>query len=192
MAGECDLVAFLKAHEDDRILRRIIDLHSHAQPHECPEWAWQDPDHPEDPPETRTGWALDGACETLRLLALPHASRDGYRPEWAPTKQTPMERNPHMSSLEATDAASEAVRTGFRITLDDLKSRVATHEFIERGVLSVCLMQMDNGFWLVGKSAPVDPNNYDAEYGRQLAYDDALRQAWPLLAFSHLDRAREG
>jgi hypothetical protein len=92
-----------------------------------------------------------------------------------------------MSALEAIDAESEAVRTGFRITLEYMKSRVASHEFIERGVLNVCVIQLDNGFWLVGKSAPVDPANYNAEYGRQLAYDDALRQAWPLFAFSHLE-----
>lgn len=90
-------------------------------------------------------------------------------------------------SLEAIDAASEAVRKGFRITLDDLKARVAEVEYVERGVLNVCLMRLDNGFWLVGKSAPVDPANYSADYGRQLAYDDALRQAWPLLAFAHLE-----
>lgn len=93
-----------------------------------------------------------------------------------------------MSSLEATDAASEAVRTGFRITLDDLKARVASVEYLVRGVLTVAVLQLDNGYWLVGKSAPVDPDNYNAEYGAQLAHDDALRQAWPLLAFAHLDR----
>jgi hypothetical protein len=92
-----------------------------------------------------------------------------------------------MSALEAVDAESEAVRTGFRITLDYMKSHVASAENIERGVLNICLMQMDNGYWLVGKSAPVDPSNYNAEYGRQLAYDDALRQAWPLYAFAHLE-----
>jgi hypothetical protein len=93
-------------------------------------------------------------------------------------------------SLEAIDAASEAVRTpgAFRVTLDDLKARVADVEYIERGVLNVAVLQLDNGFWLVGKSAPVDPANYNAEYGRQLAYDDALRQAWPLMAFAHLER----
>lgn len=90
-------------------------------------------------------------------------------------------------SLEAIDAASAAVRKGFRITLADLKARVADVEYIERGVLNIAVMQLDNGYWLVGKSAPVDPSNYDAEYGRELAYDDALRQAWPLLAFAHLE-----
>lgn len=93
-----------------------------------------------------------------------------------------------MAALETIDAQSEAVRTGFRITLDDLKARVQTVEYVARGVLNVALLQLDNGFWLVGKSAPVDPDNYNAEYGRQLAYDDALRQAWPLLAFAHLER----
>ncbi|MDN5859936.1 MAG: hypothetical protein L0H84_15080, partial [Pseudonocardia sp.] len=92
-------------------------------------------------------------------------------------------------SLEAIDTASEAVRTpgAFRVTLDDLRARVADVEYIERGVLNVAVLRLDNGYYLVGKSAPVDPGNYNAAYGRQLAYDDALRQAWPLVAFVHLD-----
>lgn len=35
------------------------------------------------------GWVSDeptSACLTLRLLALPYADRDSYRPEWAPTE----------------------------------------------------------------------------------------------------------
>lgn len=93
-----------------------------------------------------------------------------------------------MNSLEATDAASEAVRKGgFRVTLDDLKSRVADVEYITREHLTICVVKLDNGFFLVGKSAPVDPVNYDEDHGRQLAHDDALRQAWPLLAFAHLE-----
>lgn len=91
-------------------------------------------------------------------------------------------------SLEATDVASEAVRkNGFRVTLADLRARVSTVEYIERGTLTIAIIQLNNGFWLIGKSAPADPNNYDAEYGRQLAYDDALRQAWPLVAFVHME-----
>lgn len=92
-----------------------------------------------------------------------------------------------MSALEAVDAASEAVRTGFRITLEDLKARVADVEYVTREHLTVAIVKLDNGFFLVGKSAPVDPDNFNAEYGKQLAHDDALRQAWPLLAFAHLE-----
>jgi hypothetical protein len=39
---------------------------------------------------------------------------------------------------------------------------------------------LDNGFVLVGKSAPADPGNFNEELGRNFAKDDALRQMWPL------------
>lgn len=90
-------------------------------------------------------------------------------------------------SLKDIDDASEAVRTGFRITLADLEARVDEVEYVQREHLNVCILRLDNGFYLVGKSAPVDPANYNERYGRELAYDDALRQAWPLLAFAHLE-----
>lgn len=93
-----------------------------------------------------------------------------------------------MGSLEATDAASEAVRKGFRITLADLKARVESVEYIVRDHLTIAVLVLSNGWYLVGKSAPVDPDNFDAEYGKTLAYDDALRQAWPLVAFAYLER----
>lgn len=93
-----------------------------------------------------------------------------------------------MSGLEATDAAAAAVQTGYRITLEDLRARVHRTEYIRRGVLTVCILRLDNGYWLVGRSAPVDPSNYDQAHGDQAAHDDALRQAWPLLAFATLER----
>jgi Phage protein (N4 Gp49/phage Sf6 gene 66) family len=92
-----------------------------------------------------------------------------------------------MSELERIDQESEAVRVGFRITLDDLRARVTDTEYITRDHLTIAVIKLDNGFYLVGKAAPVDPDNYNAEYGRKLANDDALRQAWPLLAFAHLE-----
>lgn len=50
--------------------------------------------------------------------------------------------------------------------------------------LTVHLVVMKNGFSIVGKSAPLDPNNYDAAFGRKLAREDAIRQLWPLMAFA--------
>lgn len=90
-------------------------------------------------------------------------------------------------SLESIDEKSEAVRKGFRVTLAQMKARVAGQEFIHRDHLTICVLTLDNGWFLVGKSAPVDPDNYDADHGRELAYDDALRGLWPLLAFAHLE-----
>ncbi len=94
-------------------------------------------------------------------------------------------------SLEEIDRRSGEVQQrtgGFRITLEDLKAAVESTEYVQRETLTVCVIRLRNGWWLVGKSAPVDPNNYDAEHGQHLAHEDALRQAWPLLAYAHLDR----
>lgn len=95
-------------------------------------------------------------------------------------------------SLEATDQASEAVRKGFRITLAYMKTRISTLDYFYHDQLTIAVITLDNGWKLTGKSAPVDPNNYDAEHGKSLAYDDALRQAWPLFAFSYLEGTTNG
>jgi hypothetical protein len=45
--------------------RRILELHSSPDP-SCDACGWIQP------------------CETVRLLALPYADKEGYRPEWRP------------------------------------------------------------------------------------------------------------
>lgn len=55
-------------------------------------------------------------------------------------------------------------------------------------LLSICLLVMKNGFTVVGKSAPASAANFDAEYGRQLAYEDAIKQLWPLMGFALRER----
>jgi hypothetical protein len=68
--------------------RRILDLHPHL-PVVQPIWPGL-PSHEDDGPhrigcqtckfsDTTTWW-----CDTVRLLALPHAGRPGYRDEWRP------------------------------------------------------------------------------------------------------------
>lgn len=97
-----------------------------------------------------------------------------------------------MSSLDATDAASEAVRKGFRVTLADLKAKVEVVEYDQKDApLTVCKIRTRDGWWLVGSSASVDPENFDAGHGRELAYADALRQLWPLEAYAWLVSQRD-
>ena len=47
---------------------------------------------------------------------------------------------------------------------------------------------MRNGFVVIGKSAPAAPKNFDAEKGRTFAYEDAVRQLWPLMGFALRDK----
>jgi hypothetical protein len=85
-----------------------------------------------------------------------------------------------------------------RITTEDAKARVArmlapkvTEESIKRKIKDVrygsvgpsgtmCTIMMRNGFQVVGFSASASVENFDEEVGRRYAYDNALKQLWPL------------
>lgn len=95
-----------------------------------------------------------------------------------------------MSTLEESDRAAEAVRKGFRITLDDLQLRIVDEDYAVHDTLTVCVLTLDTGWHEVGTSAAVDPANFDADLGRRLARDDAVRKLWPLLAFAWLEDQR--
>lgn len=91
-------------------------------------------------------------------------------------------------SLEQTDEASRAVqKTPWRISLDYIEGQVLQETFTRGALLplmTICEMQFKNGFVVLGKSAPADPENFNAELGQRFAREDALRQSWPLFAFA--------
>ena len=95
-------------------------------------------------------------------------------------------------SLEATEAESSAVaKTPNRVTLDYMKSRIADVEYINPSVnpiITIAVVQYENGFVLVGKSAPADPENFNKELGQKFAYEDAVRQIWQLEGFALRER----
>tara|TARA_R110000868_G_scaffold102049_5_gene280983 strand:+ start:1603 stop:2430 length:828 start_codon:yes stop_codon:yes gene_type:complete len=86
--------------------------------------------------------------------------------------------------LEASEAAAGAVaKTVNRVTLDQLKEKVRRFAFVNpelTPLLTLCVIELQNGFVVVGKSAAADPENFNAELGQKIAYEDALSQVWPL------------
>ena len=46
--------------------------------------------------------------------------------------------------------------------------------------LTVCALELKNGFYVVGESAAASPANYDAELGRKIARDRARSKIWAL------------
>ena len=90
----------------------------------------------------------------------------------------------NMSSLEQTDAESAAVqKTNNRVTLGSMVAKIANVEYIRPINLrhmTICVITMQNGWALVGKSAPADAANFNDELGQKFAYEDALRQCWQL------------
>ena len=65
-------------------------------------------------------------------------------------------------------------------------SHAAYHHFAETTV-TVCVVTLENGFTVVGKSACANPDNFDAALGQKLAYEDAKQQCYALLAFRICD-----
>lgn len=97
-----------------------------------------------------------------------------------------------MESLKLTDAQSAAVqKTPNRVTLESMVAKIEREEYLCPEALpsmTICVILLRNGFALVGKSAPADPENYDPDVGRDFARDDALRQMWQLEGYALRER----
>jgi hypothetical protein len=50
-------------------------------------------------------------------------------------------------------------------------------------LLTICVLILQNGFTVIGFSACASPENFDAEIGRNIARENAVRQIWPLLGY---------
>lgn len=87
-------------------------------------------------------------------------------------------------SLEAGDAAAAAVqKTPNRVTLESMKAKIDVVETLHPPccpTMTIAVVKLKNGFVLVGKSAPADAANFNAELGEEFAVEDAIRQMWPL------------
>lgn len=51
------------------------------------------------------------------------------------------------------------------------------------GLLTFCVLVLRNGFTVTGESACASPENFDAEIGRCIARDNAVKKIWPLLGY---------
>lgn len=69
-----------------------------------------------------------------------------------------------------------------KLTKEYLENLVENKQFVvfEGTTVTVCLVTLKNGFNLVGKSACLDPNNFDKSDGEQYAYEDAMDKLWEL------------
>jgi hypothetical protein len=114
-------------------------------------------------------------------------------------------------SLQATEDFSAKGATAPRVSLDDMKAKIAGEYYFsaldgidghyrggpeaqgcmharELGLLTICILVMQNGFTVIGKSAPASPENCDADKGRTFAFEDAIRQLWPLEGYALRER----
>jgi len=101
-------------------------------------------------------------------------------------------------SLQATEKECAANAIAPRVAIADIEAAIASRYVLTAAemirpsfddyedclsILTVCILVMKNGFTVVGKSAPASPENFKAELGAKLAYEDCIRQLWPLLGY---------
>ena len=51
------------------------------------------------------------------------------------------------------------------------------------GLLTFCVLVLQNGFTVTGESACASPENFNAEIGRRIARENAIAKVWPLMGY---------
>ncbi len=59
------------------------------------------------------------------------------------------------------------------------------------GLLTFCVLVLQNGFTVTGESACASPENFDAEVGRKIARQNAVQKIWPLEGYLLKQRLHE-
>ena len=69
-----------------------------------------------------------------------------------------------------------------KVTLDGIKAKIKgeTYLVLPDGRTTICQLTLENGYTINGYSACVDPAEFSRDRGRKYAFEDALRQIWPL------------
>jgi hypothetical protein len=88
-------------------------------------------------------------------------------------------------ALKTSEAESAAAATAPRVTLESMEAKIVSEDYILKDdILTLCVLKMQNGFYVVGESAPASPANFDAGLGRKFAYENAIRQLWKLEGYA--------
>lgn len=116
-----------------------------------------------------------------------------------------------LDTLEQTDARSKSVQKAPRVSLDDIRGQIALECYatalqatlsaapgdrfvrsdyasINLSTMTLCILTMRNGWTVIGKAAPASPENFNESIGKRFAYEDAIRQLWPLMGYALRDR----
>lgn len=56
-------------------------------------------------------------------------------------------------------------------------------DLIPLSLLTFCVLVLRNGFTVTGESACASPENFDAEFGRKIARQNAVQKIWPLRGY---------
>ena len=77
-----------------------------------------------------------------------------------------------------------------RITPEDIENEIVREDYhlFPGTTLTVCALVLKNGMAVTGESACCSPANFDAEYGKQIAKENAKEKIWAFLGFRLRDQ----
>lgn len=77
-----------------------------------------------------------------------------------------------------------------KVTLESIVKKIVGEMYLvlPDGRTTVCMLTMQNGYTIKGLSACVDAANFDMNIGRKIAFEDAIRQIWPLEGYLLAER----
>lgn len=69
-----------------------------------------------------------------------------------------------------------------KVTIESIQAKIKNEVYLvlPDGKSTLCMLTLENGYTIKGLSACVDAANFDMNIGRKIAYEDAIRQIWPL------------
>lgn len=70
--------------------------------------------------------------------------------------------------------------------------RVTRDEGRPLHLLTFCVLVLKNGFTVTGESACASPENFDAEIGRKIACENAVKKMWPLMGYALKEQLSKG
>jgi hypothetical protein len=81
-----------------------------------------------------------------------------------------------------------------RVTLESIDRVIKKFDYhvFADSTLTICRLTLVNGFVVTGESACASPENFNAELGRQIAYDNAKEKIWVLEGYLLKQRLHEG
>ena len=77
---------------------------------------------------------------------------------------------------------SMATATGNRVTVESINEKIkgiTTYPLVGT-TITIAVITMENGFTVTGESACADPENFDAEVGKENAVNNAYDKIWAL------------
>lgn len=86
-----------------------------------------------------------------------------------------------MKAVTEEELVAKAVAP--RVTKEALEANIKEATYFYHGLLTICVIELMNGFTVVGESACASPENYDKDVGERLSYGDAKNKIWALMGY---------